>query len=248
MSPLSRMVARLLLHAFLAVSVLSIGNSVQADRIKNHLRSSSISNPYVGAAARPEVNSRRTITNSQMLARWLQFKSPRVSELGRAWINVSCDLRKTLNAQIRLYQSRIEQTVYVAVHDWSVSSVAPADWLSGWLHSEEPQHKNLAVARYGREDETLYWDYYGDCERWNVDLTRRVRQTRKVVVAKVQPSKESGVRDAETLTLQEAATADRLAIYLHRTSQWLGQVFKQIEFAKVESRLSSNAIDKTHLH
>ena len=95
--------------------------------------------------------------------------------------------------------------------------------------------------------ESAYWSYYRDCEHWNVELTQFPQQLHPSNV-----SKRKVANDAQTEKLvlspavenQKAQNQKFQAMFgvLNRTSEWLGQTLRSIEFAAIESPVLSRGV------
>ena len=97
-------------------------------------------------------------------------------------------------------------------------------------------------------EESTYWSYYQDCQRWSVELTRTVRQHQlKQFQSKESLTAAQNVDAGNEKTVRPRLLSDQLSQnfatmsdVINRTAQWLGQTLRQIEFAVIESSASAS--------
>ena len=186
--------------------------------------------------------------NFEIATQWFRLTAPETDRITRSIVGQA----KALISQVQRgqenqrvwVQSNLDLLVWQSqsTFEWLVATCLPSQPSTDAADVGLVADDRLPVVRESAE--TKYWNYYGDCERWDVELTRWAQQPHphnavdQEVASKVQtekPALSPAVENQKTQD-QKFYTASEV---LNRTSTWLGQALRSIEFAAIESPISS---------
>ena len=234
---LSRIVTRLLWVGLLVISILGITTECLADGQPNR-HSNQCSNFAI-----TEQWCRFTFPETFRAAHLMvgQAKSAisevqRLQELQDDWVRKKMDL--VVN-ECRMILDPLVSTLLTSEKSASESSIN--------LTEDENAALAAQALAWEESEESNYWSYYQDCQRWDVELTRAIQQhqimrhrSREVPIS-VHAADAEKEKTARTALLADERSKKFAVIFdvLNRTSQWLGQTFRQIEFSAIESSTSS---------
>jgi len=256
---MSRMVFCVLPLVLLTVSLFGIQSQCQAKGAER--RAISIGTTFGGDPSyQLELESILHESNHsptfEIVESWWRLKSYRtyrvaenVIDRGQA-IGASCHqwqvsqqslIRESLSLAVESYNEKLDLMVstastwllpHLASDTSGLAIVVPV--VSDVVEEQELQFEDQHI-----DQQSAYWNYYEDCERWGVELTQAVQRLQEVqgvdlVVAFAGTTEAAAFSPAggnDVIT-----SANRV---LQQVSQWLGQTLKQIEFATIESRVAS---------
>ena len=230
MIPKGRLAARLLLRLFFLCIASPCLADVQSDR-----------------------RDCQASSNFDIVTQWFRFTAPETFQATKMLVGKAEATVSQFRRQRVLQQDWIQEKLRFVAERCSVNL---GQFASTWLpHTESSNAVQVDMfldaegSVLGLESaESAYWTYYQDCDRWGVELTRAIPRQQDVnVSAKVEAT---DVR-IETASLSSIGRDGNLAAVLEawsQTTQWIGHALKYIEFAAIESPVSSGRAISTLTH
>lgn len=243
MSPSSRLFARLLCQFVVALSVVMIGSQCAKGDAKPERVSESF-NRLRPSVAKAGLHESRAASTVELVGCWLKFTHP---EIPTGWNSIVETLEVVPDACrqfVTSQESWLTEILTASVEGVRITSeqlVTP--WWLDELGTTKAAPDGAAMVK--GDGQASYWVYYQDCDRWGVDLTRTIE------IELPQPAFtfcNSDVRNesreqTEVAILHEESNEKpsngRLTSAMEHASWWLTRALRQLEFATVESDVSS---------
>jgi len=150
-------------------------------------------------------------------------------------------IRKSLSLAVESYNENQDLMVLTAstwllphlASDTSSTAIA-VPVVSDAVEEQELQFEDQHI-----DQQSAYWNYYEDCERWGVELTQAAQRLQEVQEANPVVALAGTTQAALFAPVRRNDLIISGNRVLQQVSQWLGRTLKQIEFAAIESRVAS---------
>jgi len=202
-----------------------------------------IASPCV-AEVHSDQRSSQSCSNFAIVTQWFRFTAPETFKatemlVGKAKVTVS-----QFRQQRVMQQDWIREKLDSVVERCSVNL---GQFASTWLPSTDSSNAlkvDMFLDREGsalglESAESAYWSYYQSCDRWGVELTRSIPRQDDVKISASVEAADVAIETASASSIEEHENLTALVHAWSRTSQWIGQALKHIEFAAIESPVSS---------
>lgn len=238
MSPSSRLVARLLCQCVFALSVFACGSP----RVFGDATAEGIVvgiNRLRPTAAHVDQLDLRDGSNFELVGCWLEFKHPEI----QACLNSIVHTLKLIPQACQHLKSSQEhwlaENLAASIEGLSFKPVQliSSSLLDGFIAGDHDIESAVLVER---DRQPSYWSYYRDCERWGVELTRTIELPQPKFAASVSAIENTPREQHEVSLVEDETNHGLFGHAVKQASGWLNRALRQLEFATVESHVSSS--------
>ena len=243
MRPLIHLRARLLMRCAVIVSVIgfctqvAVGDftptpvirSVEEIRFKDIVR----------VPRKPAVGS-----NLELIARWLELKHPQIQSGLNSILPCCQAISSTHDRLVNSQRIWLQENLLILIEGFDAN---PERFIGAWLFDgfmpQNPSDEDLESQLGLSELRNAYWDYYQDCDRWGVNLTRTLHDAEPKIATVAASSSSTADLAEQPLDSSPVASERNLKVLKQSISQasaWLGQLLRQVEFATIEAPAASN--------
>ena len=253
MSPSSRMVERILLRCLSLFLMLGFVATESANGSESRTFSSNaalLTRPPEPALrfGRSSIPEHTSNANLKIVESWVRLKSPSLLSAGGSIAGSIKAVTDECLRQQSLQQNWLEENLTGVIDVCSrkskrlVSNVDALNWVLdpfAFEHSDGSLNSLSQEVCSSPQAQGSYWSYYQDCERWDVDLTRTIQRRQPEVAAAIRGRQVAELKIADRSWEAVESGIDRSVIVVRQASGWLQRALRQIEFAAIESLISS---------
>jgi hypothetical protein len=186
----------------------------------------------------------------EIVHQWFRLTAPETYRAAKAAQRLLVEQANSAIVQFQQHQAMHRDWVVGKLNLLAETSRGNLERLTGIWSPAQPAvdagkpdlPREIGLADFALESaESAYWSYYRDCERWGVELTRAAQQLPSRSVADDDAASNVRLENEKIVSLADDWNKNLESIFsaFNRTTAWLEQAFRSIEFAATESRVAS---------